>query len=253
MDLQNFKWMKEGGIDLLVESYSSSAMVLQIRGFNDDSMIVADLTTTADRLVVSESIAITTMPRALTVRSASTKVKRGTCYVRISLRVEGVIVETLFSNYVTDSVVPAYPNGSVVSSLEGPGLMRSILGTDPAAGVEIAETVPTNAAWKLKGVLFTLVTDATVASREPHLVIDDGTNIIFEGGISGAITAGSSLKCSLSNVASSPSSSGVRALVYLPHDPFLFEDFRIRTLTGSFQAGDNYAAPRLLVEEWINP
>jgi len=39
--------------------------------------------------------------------------------------------------------------------------------------------------------------------------------------------------------------------VAIPGLVFLMGGDRIRTSTGSLQAGDNYGAPQLLVEEWL--
>lgn len=253
MNLENVRWMKEGAIDLLIESWSSSALTLQIRGLNNNEMIIADHSTSSDRSLSSEAFAITAPPRLLTVRAASTGVKRGTCFVRISLRVEGVVMATLFADYVTDTVAPAYPNGRVSSSIEGPGLIRSITGTDPAAGVEISESVPTGALWQLLGLSFTFIADATVASRETHTVIDDGTTILYQSGPSALVAASGASRFSLSGLQAFSSSSSLRALPFNSPNFKLLAGYRIRTSTVNLQAGDNYATPQLLVEEWINP
>lgn len=253
MNLENVKWMKEGAIDLLVEAWSSSALTLQIRGLNENEMIIADLVTTSDRALTSQAFAITAPPRLLTVRAASTGVQRGTCFVRISLRVEGVIMATLFSDYVTDTGAPAYPNGAVKSSIEGPGLIRSITGTNPAASVEISETVPTGALWKLHAVHAVLVNDANVASRAPVLVITDGTNILHRIYIGLTPTAGQTARMTWSTYGANITAALSAISALLPNDLLLPAACAITTVTGSFQVGDNYDAPQLLIEEWINP
>jgi hypothetical protein len=253
LNFGNVKWMKEGAIDLLVESYSSSALVLQIRGLNDNEMIIGDVTTTADRLLSVATVAITAPPRMLTVRTASTGVKRGTCFVRISLRVEGVVMATLFSDYVTDTTAPAYPNGRISSSVEGPGLLRVITGTNPAAGSELSETVPTGACWLLHSLFCTFVTDATVTTRAPYLVYDDGASLFYRSQTVTGVTA------SLSSGVSFHSSTGVNGSGTLvttgtiPSSLLLYQASRIRTVTVNIQAGDNYGTPVYYVEEWINP
>lgn len=253
MNFNNVRWLKEGAIDLLVESYSSTALTLQIRGLNDNEMIIADHATSSNRSLVSESIAITSPPRMLTVRAASTGVKRGTCYVRISLRVEGVIMALLFADYVTDSAAPAFPNGRIMDSTEGPGLLRSFTGTDPAAGVEISETVPTAAKWRFISARTVLTTSATVANRRPIFVVDDGTETFYSVAAAADITAGSATAISIIDTfGTAASPSGVHA-INMPRNIMLSAGYRIRTTTSNLQADDNYIAPRLLVEEWIQP
>lgn len=253
MNLDNIRWMKEGSIDLLVESYSSSALVLQIRGLNENEMIIADHTTTSNRSLKSEAFAITAPPRLLTVRAASTGVERGACFVRISLRVEGVVMATLFADYVTDTSVPAYPNGAIKSSIEGPGLFRSITGTNPAAGAEITETVPTNALWRLYGLNVSFTADATVATRQAIFEITDGANAIVRTPSHVGMTAGLGYRVQFGNYGTQNAITGSATYAVTPLDIRILAGYVIRTSTVSLQAGDDYGTPQYYVEEWINP
>jgi hypothetical protein len=67
--------------------------------------------------------------------------------------------------------------------------LRLITGTDPAANVEISETVPTGARWKLRSFRFAFVADANVANRTIVLTIDDGATTLFETSSAVAVTA----------------------------------------------------------------
>src|SRR3990167_7266768 len=166
LNIETIKPLGEKAIELFIESYSNSARTVQVRGLTKNEIVSGDHTTSGDRSLATSVIAITEMPISLTVRTAETSVSRGECYVKVSLRVEGAIVALLFSGYVTDAGTPAYPNGKTESSVEGPGLIRSITGTNPAAGVLISETVPTGARWRLIYLHTDIVVDATVISRQ---------------------------------------------------------------------------------------
>jgi hypothetical protein len=83
----------------------------------------------------------------------------------------------LLQGYVTDTSRLSFPGSPIRSSIEGPGVLRSITGTNPAANAEISETVPTNARWRVHAIRFTLVTDANVANREVALTLDDGAAV----------------------------------------------------------------------------
>ena len=253
MNFSNIKWLKDGSIDLLVESYSSSALVLQIRGLNDNEMIIADHTTSSDRSLVSSSVAVTAPPRMLTIRSSSTGIKRGTCFVRISLRIEGVVVALLFSDYVTDTSAPAFPNGRVIESTEGPGLIRIINGTNPAAGAQISETVPTGALWKIKAISAELTADATTAGRQGRFEFSDGSNIFLRT---------STITVSASQVMRFTTGDGLATedlttldgnLLVLTNNVLLPAGYKIVTNSLGFQAGDNWGAPIIQVEEWLQP
>ena len=250
---EDVKILQQGSIDLLVESYSNSARVLQIRGMGKEQAISADIVTSSDRSLVSSVIDITDTPIFLTARTSATGVKRGELYVKVFLRVDGVIVALLMAGYVYDTSKIAYPGGQLEGSTEGPGLIRSITGTDPAAGVEISETVPTGARWRFISMKVTLVTDATVDDRVPTLNLTDGTNELTRFPAPTAHTASITKIYTFSSIGDVTSviSEGIVASTGI--DIILSAGFMIKTFTRGLKAGDNYGAPQLLVEEWIEP
>jgi len=160
---------------------------------------------------------------------------------------------TLIEDYIADFDYAFWPWGKVSHFPDGPGLIRSITGTNPAAGSELSETVPTNARWRLISFYASFVTDSTVASRRPTLIIDDGTNTVFRAVTTA--TQGASLTGHWSWAATgcelTATVEGV--VVPIPHNLFLMGGYRIKTDTDAMAAGDNWGAPQILVEEWIEP
>ena len=158
---------------------------------------------------------------------------------------------TLTSGYVTTNQPIAWPGSPMRGTLEGPGVMRSIAGTNPAANVEWSETVPTGARWQIISLTNVLVTDANVANRFPQLIIDDGAANVYQcdpaaahaASITRIYNAGQGT-ARLDSVSNSPQWA-------LPDDVTLLAGFRIRSATVNLQAGDNWGAPQLLVREWL--
>lgn len=253
MNLSSLAWLREGGFDLLVESFSSVAQTIQIRGYTENELIIHDHTTTSDRSLRSSVIGITGSPLYMTARSASGISVRGQCYVKVSLRIEGVIVATLFGGYITETSSVAFPNGNIEDSLSGKGVIRSITGTDPALGTEISETVPTNAFWRLISARFSFTTDATVISRSPLLVLDDGTTSFWKSSEGSTIPASTNRNYFYANTGAEDTTTSLVNILLMPSYMPLQAGFRITTQTNNLQAGDNFAAPQLWVEEWINP
>jgi hypothetical protein len=191
----------------------------------------------------------------VTVRASAGTPRRGQCFALLEL-VRGftgavVPVALLSQGYVTDTARFGWPQSIVQHSTEGRGVIRAITGTDPAAGVEISETVPTNARWELLAIGFALVTDATAANREVTLTLDNGTSVYTRSPSRVNHTA------SLTRTYSAFQSPSLAAVttdptlnLQLPR-LVLSDGHRIRTATSNLQAGDNYGAPQLLVEEWI--
>lgn len=159
------------------------------------------------------------------------------------------VLGELASGFVGTTQRLSWPGGTLGSTLEGPGRIRSITGTDPAAGVEISDTVPTGARWKLFAWRATLVTDATAANRLPALVIDDGTTEIYRAVSTTNHTASLTwaYNAAIAGAAAAQSASNVGLI--LPASLVLLAGYRIRTVTAAIVAGDNWGAPQLLVEE----
>lgn len=181
--------------------------------------------------------------------------QRGQTYVRVDvvrgLVSSGVVLSTLVQGYVTATKRLAYPGSVVEDSLAGAGALRSLTGTDPAAGVEVSETVPTGARWRLVSVEVTLVTDATVANRRIHLFVDDGTNVYFETHNNTAQTASTTIRHSFGAGVGLVVGDGVSAVAPLPVALLLGAGHRFRSSTSGIVAGDNFGAPQYAVEEYL--
>ena len=253
MAQEKLKWAKDKKLDLFIESYSNSARTVQVRGFSNVEQIIANHTTNSDRSLAVSTVPISEMPIMLTVRTAETGVKRGACYVKISLRAEGTIMALLFAGYVTDAGAPAYPNGKIESSTEGRGLIRLIVGTDPAAGAEISETVPAGVKWRLISLRAMFYASATVANRTPKLQLTDGTFTFFTSGVSATITASVTGIFSFAVLGQEDTSNNAAITQCIPDNLMLLPNYKITTVTGEKQADDNWTPPIFLVEEWISP
>jgi hypothetical protein len=129
----------------------------------------------------------------------------------------------------------------------------TVLGTNPAANAELAETVPAGSRWKLLAVSVALVQGAT-QTPQPILVIDDGTNVIFEGfGSSAAQAVSTTCRYTwapgLTLTAQIGATTNVHSTASLPEGLILPAGYRIRTVTVGIGANSDYGAPTLLVDE----
>lgn len=157
----------------------------------------------------------------------------------------------VMSGYITGESVPSFPFGIQEGAQSGKGKIRAITGTNPAAGAEISETVPTNALWKLKAMIFSLTTDANVTDRSVALLIGDGTNTIHDFVAQTVQTASTTIRYQVTHFGYQP--TAIFSEIYIPtvDELFLPAGFTIDTFLVSGQAGDNFTAPQMLVEEWI--
>lgn len=161
-------------------------------------------------------------------------------------------LQVLAAGYLNAKQPMAFPNQLVTTSLDSGGALRSITGTNPAAGAEISETVPTGARWELIAIKFTLTTSATVANRLVSLTLDDGVNIFCISGGNQSEPASTVFVYSWSEGLAGGLVTPTNAISFsLPNPNRLPAGARIRTQTGAIQAGDQYSAVQYLVREWI--
>jgi hypothetical protein len=183
--------------------------------------------------------------------------KRGQVWMNVGLQrgegAVGIYHHQLIAGYVTNCSALVWPWARLQSSVEGPGLIRAVPGADPAAGAEVSLVVPTRARWCLHSIRFVLVTDATAVNRESDLIIDDGATTLLI--IEPPALQGASGTRGYNYGADFPSLNALTQefLIPLPVGLILREGYRIRTVTGNLQAGDDYGIPYASVEEWIDP
>jgi hypothetical protein len=157
----------------------------------------------------------------------------------------------LFSDYLTTSHAPTWPYGRALFGQEGPGRVRSITGTTPAAGAEISETVPNNVRWKLLAFRYTLTTAIAAGTRIPRFVLDDGVNQFWNFSNNTGQTASQVVAYNAGPGLPFQNDSNGDFTQTIPNEVFLAAGHRIRTITPALQPADQYSAPQYLVQEWV--
>lgn len=222
----------------------------EIVPFNFEHTPATDRTATIDAFRLAEGYLLS----AVVFPSVGAPV-RGETFVELGF-LRGIggaldIVDVLAKDYVMARECVAFPGSPIRSSIEGPGNLRSITGTDPSAGSNISETVPTNALWRFISLQVTLVTSANAGSRRAFIHFDDGTLEFYSNASNIAAGTSETIDVVVGPMGEAPSVSGILHLIPIPEILKLSAGFRILTTTTQFDASDNYGAPQLLVEEWI--
>lgn len=180
----------------------------------------------------------------------------GSTFVRIVLcrgnPVSLVTAQVWVQGYVNGLTRLSWPNGSLRQSNDGDGNIRSIVGSIPAAGAEVSETVPTGAIWQPISFLVSLNSSVAVANRVVALQIDDGA------GIYSMTNTGNNQAASL--IWNYTFASGLQPAVQFnaqltagfPANLFMTAGHRLRTKTTNIQAADQYMVVQYLVMEWLS-
>jgi len=146
-------------------------------------------------------------------------------------------------------------SGVFETRTSGVGNLTQTAGTDPAAGAQIAETVPTNARWIITAFNSRMTADATSTTRSTRFSLDNGGGTSYFIGLIGPDQTASQARSSaaipgwnrLETVFDSQTLHRTSLPIYSP----LAQGFRIRTDVINFQAGDDWVAPDFLPEEWL--
>lgn len=163
-----------------------------------------------------------------------------------------LLLATLLQGYVTSVQAIAYPGSPIIGSLEGAGVLRSVVGTTPGAGADITETVPTGARWEVLTMSATFTASVAVANRFPLYQMDDGVQTFYRFGLLAALTAsqvraivwhqgGLGAVVDQNNSISVPLPVGIR----------MAAGFRMRTTTTNIDVADQWSLVRYVVREWI--
>ena len=235
-----------------IESWSNSARVILLRGHATEGPFAEQHTTNADRSLATDTFELHGIPKSLVITPLVAGVQRGACYIRATLMMDGEPVKVLAAGYLTDSKTISWPPGQIEGFTDGPGLLVTVAGTNPAANAEISEAIPTNTRRRLLAITFNLMTDANVADREVALWLDDGASMKWLALANYDHTASLTRRYSAAKGVplQAGGSEATERVIPIPDIP-LGAGWRIRTTLTNKQAGDDYGAPSMLFEEWI--
>jgi hypothetical protein len=163
-----------------------------------------------------------------------------------------VVLGTILAGYITRTQAIGFPGSPIRTSTEGEPAIRTIVGTTPAAGGEIVESVPTGARWELLGLMALLITSVQVATRIPTLFF-----LNPNGGFCLTLHVGSLAASSQANVTfgaglTSIAPAGANSLqAPLPQPMPLLAGETFQTSTVGLQSLDQYSGVRYTVREWL--
>jgi hypothetical protein len=182
----------------------------------------------------------------------------GQCYVIVQL-IRGIgsaaiVVGTILAGPVTATQSLGFPGSPIQAAVEGIGYIREIIGSTPAAGAEILETVPTGARWQVLAFRYTLTTSGTVANRKVNFRVTlANASFVYISANPNLLTAGLVGDYSIApNVGYQNDATLSIFTIPMPQDTTLIAGAKLGTTTSALQAGDQFSSPRYLVREWLD-
>lgn|SRR3990167_959191 len=253
LNRKQFDFEEGASFKLNVDIWSNSGGTIQITGMTKSGPFTFALAVPTDGLQDNFELGIPDIPVLLAVDSQSNSVFRGMVYCKVGLLINSTIVGHLVSGYVTSAKSLSYPYGQNEHSMSGRGRMRQIDIADPAAGVELANTLVTGKITRIHAFRGTLVTDATASNRMVSLSIPStGDNIVRVPAIT-LQTASLTIDYVFGiGLAYLDDTIGLRKTAPLPSDLWLDSATAIATIVTNIQAGDNWSEGNLWIEELID-
>lgn len=232
-------------------TYRFAGLDGQVRDERQTVVLTADRVVTRQDFKLNEGYLVNLIA---VVTNATPRVGQTFASIKLIRGITGatIVVGALLQGYVTHTQALAWPGSPVQNSLEVVPPQRVFTGTDPAAGAEILETVPTGARWELMSIATRLVTSGSAGNRRVRLALDDGTNTMIISAVPGVFAATTDRRAMFAQGLALETQIEVDALVAgLPAGLQLLSGFRISTSTLNMLSDDNYFAPVLSVREWL--
>lgn len=238
----------------VVSANSAPGVVLAIQGRRlDDKGTIQPLneihTTNTDRSVKTQDYKLgvgALLNVAVFVKAGTPLI--GSTYVLVQLTrntgAPAIVLGALLAGVVTTSQSLGFPGSPIVDSLSVQPAVRNIVGTLPAPGGQIIETVPTGARWELVGLHHTFTASAAVASRFVYSQFDDAVHIRLNTfpGVSIAASQAFSLSWAR-NLYPNWDGTNQLATIQLPLGLTMLAGDRLLIGAINIQAGDQFSAP----------
>lgn len=190
------------------------------------------------------------------VFASSGSPRRGQTYVKLEV-IRGfgpsaIVLGCICAGYVTANQPIAWPGSPIEASIDGDGYPRVITGTQPSAGFEISETVPTGARWRLRLFRARLLNGNVAGTRQPNLAVSSGSVImaLVANPGSSAINQAADYYWAAGLGFATVTINSVNIAGIAP-DASLVAGSAIATSTVGLNALDAWLAPTFTVQEWL--
>lgn len=214
----------------------------EIRSFSEDMVI----TGTGNQTAVTSRIGPCWL-MGFSVRVVAGTITDGEIVASVHVARAGastpVHVMTLASGEVTNTRalgMGAFLIRGAESTTAQPTIVTTLI-SNPAAGDEAIFTVTASEVWEVQSVFLKLVTSATAGNRAVAIIVDDGTNILFEAEASVLQAASQTYFYNFSAVGAIWSPAATNVYQIASPRLMLGAGYRIRTETTNQKVDDQYS------------
>lgn len=185
--------------------------------------------------------------------------EQGRLYTRVHLTagntVNSPIIASLISNYTISNYTPSFPNSDNMPSLFNNGFARIRVptGTTTPVGTDFSIIIASIERWRVFSVRATLATDANVADRRVHLILETFTDEIFDLVCQDVQTAGTTKKYYWLGIGTAWPTQDNCIYTPFPQGIWAVSSGHIRASTTNLQVGDQWTDTKAWVETMQEP
>lgn len=250
---QMLAFSHKAAFDLELESVSTVAAEVFIRGITREGLINFSDTHTGDGALESATFRIPDIPISASVHTVNAAVERGDYWVRLWLRSNQERIMMLCQGYVSRQSAPAWPRAQADSELIGGGKFKLVTQANPAAAADFTTTVPAGEHWILHFVRFDFAADGTGGTRTFILELDPTAG----GQALSAFARATSAANESYEIAAAPfgfeDGGAYASIIELPIPPNMHipSGGTIASAIDNIKAGDQISNIRLYVEQYL--
>ena len=244
---------KSARIALRVVSNSSVVETIIIHGCTRDGLFTLKHITVSNEVANSESFFLPDIPIWLSATITGTGTEYGAIFCTLSLEINGDRVATLTSGYINDIVTLDWPYASLKQSIPtNHGLDRTYTTSTVAVGTNISRSLGSGKLSRFKYGSVTLVTSATVASRNVHFRFSGTGGITLDFISPTAQTASTTRQYTFVPTSSASAySDDDDIIIPVCNNIVDYDEVTFSTSCTNLQAGDQFTNMRICVEEWM--
>ena len=248
-DMLNFAG--DVSFSLRVRSMGAATTNLQLRGLTRQGLFTFIVPTLNDSSLQQSVFRLPDLPIYFSVMQDANSLVHAQMFVTVDLLVNGVKLLTMASGNVGGVETVDFPVTNNVSLIPNRGYFRIRSSTDPSAGNQISIAPPSGAIWRVHGISFTLVCAAAVANRKVHIVVSDTNTFQIDMISSVNQLTGETKKYSVAHYgAGLVDTDDNDILIHMPQEVWIPSGWTLGTTCTSMNAGDDFSAMDVLVEEF---
>ena len=241
-------------LSLRVRLISTAGLTLSLRGMTKEGVFNFRFIVVSSTAFQTFTFTVPDIPIFFSILHNTSGGVQGSIYATVELMANNDPLHQLVAGQIYGFKGISWPVNSAENMAPNRGEMVQINSGDPVAGAEQSLAGPDGTRWLIRFITFTLVTDATVANRRPHLVFNTDNTPSLNVFSSVDQTASLTRNYTAAHFGGALSESNDNdILIPLPDNIWIEINDTITTETTGIVAGDNYGQMRVHVERFAAP